>query len=222
MCQWKEEAMLCEIHMHDFRSHFQQDFLAYCTRPVSVHLAMASVSCLFNSFLIFLLSLILKQQNLIKIMFSCIHFPIWPCPPQIIKIVYFVLINCINWQVWEGEGLGSHAHPTPPLVPNKPYGFYGHEANLVMNAVSYKHCWLHHCELLMKCQMGLWEWCMQDTWFQERCCMQCTWFRGILEKTNQRNGSLRHQLNGYPANIMASPTCLGLTQHIKLSQTMSE
>ena len=26
--QWKEEAMLCEIHMCDFKSHFQQDFLA--------------------------------------------------------------------------------------------------------------------------------------------------------------------------------------------------
>ena len=33
MWQWKAEAM-CEIHMHDIKSHFQQDFLAYCTRPV--------------------------------------------------------------------------------------------------------------------------------------------------------------------------------------------
>ena len=82
--QWKEEAMLCEIHMHDFKSHFQfqQDFLAYCTRPVSVHLVMACVSCLFDSFSIFLLSL-KQQQNLMKIMFSCIHFPIWPYPPKI-------------------------------------------------------------------------------------------------------------------------------------------
>ena len=31
--QWKEEAM-CEIHMHDFKSHFQQDFLAYCSQYV--------------------------------------------------------------------------------------------------------------------------------------------------------------------------------------------
>ena len=67
--------------MHDFKSHFQRDFLAYCTRPVSVHLAMVSVSCLFNSFSIFLLSL-KQQQNLMKIMFSCIHFPAWPYPPQ--------------------------------------------------------------------------------------------------------------------------------------------
>ena len=42
--QWKEEAMF-----HDFKSHFQRDFLAYCTRPVSVHLAMACVGCSFNS-----------------------------------------------------------------------------------------------------------------------------------------------------------------------------
>ena len=50
--------------------------LSLCTRPGSVHLAMlmACVSCLFNSFSVFLLSL--KQQNLMKIMFSCIHFPI--------------------------------------------------------------------------------------------------------------------------------------------------
>ena len=27
--QWKEEAMLCKIHTHDFKSLFQQDFLAY-------------------------------------------------------------------------------------------------------------------------------------------------------------------------------------------------
>ena len=43
--QWNEEAMLCKIHMHDFKSHFQQDLLACCTRPVSVH-----VGCLFDAF----------------------------------------------------------------------------------------------------------------------------------------------------------------------------
>ena len=48
--QWKEGAMLCKIHMHDFKSHFQQDFLAYCTRPVSVHLVRACVGCSFDSF----------------------------------------------------------------------------------------------------------------------------------------------------------------------------
>ena len=52
MWQWKEEAMLCEIHMRNFRSHFQQDFLAYQyhTRPVSVHLVMARIGCSVNSF----------------------------------------------------------------------------------------------------------------------------------------------------------------------------
>ena len=83
MWQWKEEAMLCKVHMRYFRSHFQGDFLAYCTGPVSVHLAMACVGCTFNSFSIFLLSL--KQQSLIKIMFSCIHFLIWPYPHKIMK-----------------------------------------------------------------------------------------------------------------------------------------
>ena len=85
--QWHFEFHLGEIHTHDFRSHFQQDFLAYCTRPVSVHLAMVCVSCSFDSFSIsFLLSL--KQQNLMKIMFSCIHFPIWPYPSQIMKKLF--------------------------------------------------------------------------------------------------------------------------------------
>ena len=59
--QWKEEAVVYEIHMRDFRFHFQQDFLAYCTRPVSAHLVMACVSCSFDSFSVFLLSL--KQQQ---------------------------------------------------------------------------------------------------------------------------------------------------------------
>ena len=82
--QWKEEAMLHEIHMRDFKSHFQRDFLVYCTRPVTVHLAMASVGCSLDSFSIFLLSL-KQQQNLKKIMFFCIHFPIWPNPPKILR-----------------------------------------------------------------------------------------------------------------------------------------
>ena len=75
---------------------------------------MVCVSCSFNSFWIFLLSL--KQiQNLMKILFSCIHFLIWPAawcsqvnsppppppPPQLIimKKLYFILVNCIGWQV---------------------------------------------------------------------------------------------------------------------------
>ena len=74
--------------MHDFRSHFQQDFLAYCTRPVYVHLVMVCVSCSFDSFSMFLLSL-KQQQNLMKIMFSCIHFPIWPYPPRIMKKLFY-------------------------------------------------------------------------------------------------------------------------------------
>ena len=90
MWQCKEEAM-CEIHMHDFKSHFQKDFLAYCTSPVSVHLAMACVSCSFDSFSIFLLSL-KPQQNLMKNVFSWIHFPIWPYPPKIMIFNFFILV----------------------------------------------------------------------------------------------------------------------------------
>ena len=87
------------VHMHDFKSHFHWDFLAYCTRPVSVHLATASVGCSFNSFSVFLLGL-KQQQNLMKIMFSFIHFPIWPYSPQNNEKLYFILANCMGWQVW--------------------------------------------------------------------------------------------------------------------------
>ena len=86
--QWKEEALLRQICMHNFKSHFQSDFLAYCTRPVSVHLAIACVSCLFNSFSVFLFSL-KQQQNLMKIMFSCTHFPVWPYPQKIMKKLFY-------------------------------------------------------------------------------------------------------------------------------------
>ena len=103
MWQWKEEAVLCKIQMRDFRSHFWWYFLAYCIRPVSVHLAMACVCCLFTSFSIFLLS-VKQQQNLMKIMFSCIHFLVWPYLPQNngekTSILYnIILVNSIGWQV---------------------------------------------------------------------------------------------------------------------------
>ena len=80
--------MLCEIHVCDFRSHFRQDFLAYCTRPVRVHLVMACVGSLFDNFSIFLLRL-KQQQTLMKIVSSCIHFPIWPYPPIIMIFLKF-------------------------------------------------------------------------------------------------------------------------------------
>ena len=65
---------------------------------------MACVSCSFNSFSIFLLSL-KQQQNLMKIVFSCIHFPIWPHPPIIMKKLYFIVVNHIGWQVWYFESV---------------------------------------------------------------------------------------------------------------------
>ena len=65
--------------MHNFKFHIHCDFLAYCTRPVSVDLVMACVGCLFDSFSVFLLSLV--QQNLMKIMFSLSIFQHGPIPP---------------------------------------------------------------------------------------------------------------------------------------------
>ena len=78
--QWKEEAMLYKIHMHNFKSHFQQDFLAYCARPVSVHLATACVSCSYDSFSIFLLSLNSKISW--KLCFPVSIFQFGHIPPK--------------------------------------------------------------------------------------------------------------------------------------------
>ena len=43
---------------------------------------MVYAGCSFKSFSVFLLAL-KQQQNLVKILFSCIHFPVWPYPPKI-------------------------------------------------------------------------------------------------------------------------------------------
>ena len=45
------------ICMHNVKSHTQRDFLAFCTMPVSVLLAMECVGCSFDSFSVFLLNL---------------------------------------------------------------------------------------------------------------------------------------------------------------------
>ena len=93
MCGSRRKKQCCAKYTHDFKSHFQQDFSAYCTKPVSVHLAMPCIGCSFDSFSVFLLSL-KQQQNLVKIMFSCIHFPIWPYPPKIMIFLNFIQVNC--------------------------------------------------------------------------------------------------------------------------------
>ena len=85
--------------MHDFKSHFQRDFLAYCTRPVSVHLATVSVGCLLNSFSIFLLGL-KQQQNLMKIKFSCRSYP--PPPPHNEKLFYTGKLYGLTGMGWGG------------------------------------------------------------------------------------------------------------------------
>ena len=81
------KSSMCKIHMCSLKSHFRRDFLAYYTRPVSVHLAVACVGCSFNNFSVFLLCFT-QPQNLMKLMFSCIHFPVWPYPPKI--MIFFI------------------------------------------------------------------------------------------------------------------------------------
>ena len=61
----------------------EQKLTHFGRRPVVALLSAtgASVGCSFDSFSIFLLSL-KQQQNLLKIIFSCIHFAVWFPPPQ--------------------------------------------------------------------------------------------------------------------------------------------
>ena len=41
-----------------------------------------------------------------KIMFSCIRFPVRPYPPKIMKKLYLMLVNCMGWQVCRQKGCG--------------------------------------------------------------------------------------------------------------------
>ena len=103
--QWKEEATLCSICMCDFKSYLQQDCLAYCTRPVSVHLAMACVGCSFDSFSIFLLSLKNEKQSQDFFCFPVSIFQYGHTPQEQWKKKYFILVNCMGWQVWHSDNL---------------------------------------------------------------------------------------------------------------------
>ena len=66
---------------------------------------MTRSGCSFNSFSVFLLCL-KQQQNLMKIMFSCNHFPVWPNPP---KIKIFILFY--TGKVYRLTGINT---PSPP------------------------------------------------------------------------------------------------------------
>ena len=97
MWQWKEEARLCEIRMWDSKSHLTRFLsLLHCA---SLCIWDGVCQLLIQQFLkIFLVSL-KQQQNLMKIMFSCTHLPIWPYLPKIMKKLYFILVNCMGQQV---------------------------------------------------------------------------------------------------------------------------
>ena len=90
--------------MHNFKSHFQWDFLTYCTRTVSVHLAMACVGCSFDKFFSSLFAQFKTTTKSHENYVSCIHFQVWPYPPKIMKKLYFILVNCMGWQVWINDG----------------------------------------------------------------------------------------------------------------------
>ena len=75
-------------------------FLAYCTRPVSVHLAMASVGCSFNSFSVFC-SVLHNNKISWSLCFPVFIFQYGHIPPKSWKKqqLYFIQVNCMGWQV---------------------------------------------------------------------------------------------------------------------------
>ena len=96
--QWKEEAVLCETHLRNFKPQFWWDFLAYCTRAVSVHLAMVCVGGSFHVFSVFSLSFKTTTK------FHEYYVFLYPFSNMAITskkmfFLYFILINCMGWQV---------------------------------------------------------------------------------------------------------------------------
>ena len=105
--QWKEEAMLCEIHMqHDFKSHRPTRFLSllhYASQGAFGD-GVCRLLIILTAFQSFCSVSLKQQQNLMKVMFSCVHFPIWPYPPKNNDLFYFSFIPvltelCITMQV---------------------------------------------------------------------------------------------------------------------------
>ena len=74
-----------------------------------MNLVMAFISCSFDSFSVFFLC-VKQEQNFMKIMFSCIHFPVWPYPPKIMggfKFYTGKLYGLTGMSLCVGRGLGS-------------------------------------------------------------------------------------------------------------------
>ena len=126
--------------MQDFKSHFR-DFLAYCTRPVSVHLAMASVGYSFNSFSIFVLSL--RQQNLIELCFPVSVFqyapPPPPPPPPHEKLFYTgKLYGLTGMQMYVSKLFSYKAffpnHSTKPIPMQTKTNYTCMQSNMTTNA----------------------------------------------------------------------------------------
>ena len=95
--QWKKEAMLCEIHTQDFKAHFWRDFLIYCTRPDSVHLAMACVSCSFDSLkknLFAQFKTTTKSHENYVFLYSFSKY----LKNKTKQKLYFIPVNCMGWQ----------------------------------------------------------------------------------------------------------------------------
>ena len=97
MWPWKGEAMVCEIHMRDFKSHFQQDFLAYCIRPVSEHVAMACVSSMLVQWFFSLFAQFkttTKSHENYVFLYPFSNMAISPQNNERKK--YFILVNCVG------------------------------------------------------------------------------------------------------------------------------
>ena len=83
--------------MHNFKSHFWWDFLAYCTRPASVHLVMAFISCSFDGFSISAQFKTTKSHENYDFLHPFSSMAISPQNNE--KKTYFILVNCMGWQI---------------------------------------------------------------------------------------------------------------------------
>ena len=87
-------------------SHFRQAFLAYCTRPVRVHLAMACIGCSFNSLFAQFKTTTKSHENYVFLY----PFSSMAISHQFFFFFkkYYILVNWMGWQVcqWGMGGTG--------------------------------------------------------------------------------------------------------------------
>ena len=103
-------------------THAQQDLLAYCTRPVSVHLVMACTGCSFNSFCLFAQFKTTKSHENHVFLYPFSSMAISPQNNDF--FIYFILVSCMGWQdgSWKDEKGPSSANTAAVSQPEAMLG----------------------------------------------------------------------------------------------------